>query len=208
MCGSSDAPRTRPRASSEGSAPPSPQFGQMRIGESRAWASVTSLRRGDGRLSGGVVGVAVLDSDPERRKKCVEVLRDAARSIGANIARALAVEGFSNASSCRRRMDERSGPRFRLVLCDGGDVGAAITAAAGLQGVSVVAVQAPSDDDARPTAEQLAALHARIKNSGVPYVDFALFGPYGHRASILRRFEAQVFVDNHLQTRRLKGPSS
>ena len=37
-----------------------------------------------------------------------------------------------------------------MVLCDGGDVGAAITAAAGLQGVSVVAVQAPSDDDARP----------------------------------------------------------
>jgi CheY-like chemotaxis protein len=145
-----DAPRpgTRPRASSEGSAPPSPQFGQMRIGESRAWASVTSLRRSDGRLSGGVVGVAVLDSNPERRKKCVEVLRDAARSIGANIARALAVEGFSNASSCRRRMDERSGPRFRLVLCDGGDVGAAITAAAGLQGVSVVAVQAPSEDEA------------------------------------------------------------
>ena len=145
-----DAPRppSRPRASSEGSAPPSPQFGQMRIGESRAWASVTSLRRSDGRLSGGVVGVAVLDSNPERRKTCVEVLRDAARSIGANIARALAVEGFSNASSCRRRMDERSGPRFRLVLCDSGDMGAAITAAAGLQGVSVIAVQAPSEDEA------------------------------------------------------------
>lgn len=141
----------RPRAASDGGAAPSPEFSSMRIGESRAWSSVTSLRRSDGRLSNTVVGVAVFDSDPQRLKITVATLRDAASDIGANIARALAVEGFATSSACRRRMDERGGPRFRLVLCDGGDVGQAISAAAGIQGIAVVAVQAPcSTDKPRP----------------------------------------------------------
>ena len=39
-------------------------------------------------------------------------------------------------------------------------------------------------------------------------MDFALFGPYGRRAAVLQRFEAQVFVDGALHTKRMKGPSN
>ena len=60
---------------------------------------------------------------------------------------------------------------------------------------------------ARPTSEQLAALRARIAEGRAPYVDFAVFGPFGARLAKMRKYEAQIFVDGRLETRIVKGPS-
>ena len=64
------------------------------------------------------------------------------------------------------------------------------------------------EDSVRPTSDQLSALVARLKSGRAPYVDMALFGPYGERTSRLRRFSAQVWVDNELQTKMLMGPKN
>jgi len=66
---------------------------------------------------------------------------------------------------------------------------------------------APSDDN-RPTSEQLSALGARIAAGRAPFVDFAVWGPFGRRAAKLLKYSAQVFVEGQLQTRMMKGPAS
>ena len=43
----------------------------------------------------------------------------------------------------------------------------------------------PPSDAARPSEEQISALAARLKSYGSPFVDFALFGPYGSRQAAL-----------------------
>ena len=35
-----------------------------------------------------------------------------------------------------------------------------------------------------------------------------MFGPYGRRASVYRKYDQQVFVDGKLETRMVKGPES
>ena len=61
---------------------------------------------------------------------------------------------------------------------------------------------------ARPTDEQLSALKARLDSGRVPFVDFAVFGPFDDHEAKLRKFTDQVFVGGVLQTRLLHGPSS
>jgi hypothetical protein len=46
-------------------------------------------------------------------------------------------------------------------------------------------------ESARPTSEQVAALQARLKSKRAPYVDFAIFGPFGGRDAKMRRFETK-----------------
>ena len=60
---------------------------------------------------------------------------------------------------------------------------------------------------ARPTSEQLCALHALVKAGCAPYADFAVFGVFGKRAAKLRRFEARILVDGQWVTKMLNGPS-
>ena len=64
----------------------------------------------------------------------------------------------------------------------------------------------PSEQET-PTAEQMGALKAKMDKRSAPYCDFAIFGPNGRRMSKIRRFEAQVFVDNELRQKVLRGPS-
>ena len=59
----------------------------------------------------------------------------------------------------------------------------------------------------RPTAVQLAALWAILIAGLVPFADFAIWGPFGHRAAKLRKFQAWVWIDSALQPRMLRGPS-
>ena len=60
---------------------------------------------------------------------------------------------------------------------------------------------------ARPSADQLSALVARLLSSP-PFADFAIWGPFGRRTAKMLKFTTQVFVDGSLQTRMLRGPSS
>ena len=60
----------------------------------------------------------------------------------------------------------------------------------------------------RPTDEQLSALAARLKSGRVPFVDFAVFGPFDDHAAKLRKFSDQVFVGGVLTTRLLSGPQT
>ena len=60
----------------------------------------------------------------------------------------------------------------------------------------------------RPTDEQLSALAARLKSGRVPFVDFAVFGPFDDHAAKLRKFSDQVFVGGVLTTRLLTGPQT
>ena len=61
---------------------------------------------------------------------------------------------------------------------------------------------------ARPTDEQLSALHSRLKSGRVPFVDFAVFGPFDDHTAKLRKYSDQTFVGGVLQTRLLAGPAS
>ena len=61
---------------------------------------------------------------------------------------------------------------------------------------------------ARPTDEQLSALSARLASGRVPFVDFAVFGPFDDHAAKLRKYSDQAFVGGVLQTRLLAGPST
>ena len=59
----------------------------------------------------------------------------------------------------------------------------------------------------RPSSDQLASLKTKMAAGSSPYVDFALWGPFGKRLAKLRKFDAQIFVDNELKTKTLQGPS-
>ena len=60
----------------------------------------------------------------------------------------------------------------------------------------------------RPTADQISALRHRLAQGRTPYVDLALFGPYGDRISKGVKHTAQVFVDGELRTKMVSGPSN
>jgi len=66
---------------------------------------------------------------------------------------------------------------------------------------------APPESE-RPSSDQLAALKTRLEAGESPYVDFALWTPFGKRGAKLRKFDGQVFVDNELRNRQLAGPSN
>jgi len=65
----------------------------------------------------------------------------------------------------------------------------------------------PPPEDSRPTSEQLSALVARLKAKRAPFVDFAVWGPFGRRQAKMLKYTAQVFIEGTLQTRQLRGPS-
>ena len=65
----------------------------------------------------------------------------------------------------------------------------------------------PTDDE-RPTADQLSALTHKLAQGRPPYVDLALFGPFSDRIARIRKFSAQIWVDNQLKTTSLVGPST
>ena len=58
-----------------------------------------------------------------------------------------------------------------------------------------------------PTADQLGALKSKMDRRLAPYCDFAVFGPNGRRMAKIMRFEAQVFINNELKQKVLRGPS-
>ena len=49
--------------------------------------------------------------------------------------------------------------------------------------------------EVEPTAEQLSALHQTLEADSVPYVDFAIWGPFHERAMEKLKYTAQVQVD-------------
>ena len=57
----------------------------------------------------------------------------------------------------------------------------------------------------RPSADQLGALKHRLAQGHAPYVDFAIFGPYGSRLQLERKFSAQTFVQGELVTKMVQG---
>ena len=59
-----------------------------------------------------------------------------------------------------------------------------------------------------PTGAQLGALLHKLTRGSPPYVDFAIFNPYGSRMSKIRKFTAQVWIRNQLETKHLHGPGS
>ena len=64
----------------------------------------------------------------------------------------------------------------------------------------------PFPRDLEPTPEQLGALLAKLAKDDAPYADFAVFCPYGRRLARHRLFEAQVYVDGELRTKKFVGP--
>ena len=63
-------------------------------------------------------------------------------------------------------------------------------------------------DNAEASPDQVAAMKVKIESGAAPYADFAVFVPHGVRFAKLRKFDAQVFVNNSLQQRVLRGPSN
>jgi len=59
-----------------------------------------------------------------------------------------------------------------------------------------------------PTEEQRAGLRALIRANRVPFVDFAVWIPFGSRLSRFRKTEASVFVAGTLVQKRIDGPVS
>ena len=55
-------------------------------------------------------------------------------------------------------------------------------------------------DAARPTSEQLCALHFRLAAGRSPYTDFAVWTPWNARVQKQNRFTAQAFVQGVLQS--------
>ena len=48
----------------------------------------------------------------------------------------------------------------------------------------------------------------RLSVNEAPYVDFAMFGPYGTRTAKKRRFVTQIFLGGEMVSKQLKGPQS
>ena len=60
-----------------------------------------------------------------------------------------------------------------------------------------------------PTIEQLSAIAGILKNGGVPYADFAIWGPFGNRLRRKLVFEGYALGPNgEVHMKELKGPSS
>jgi hypothetical protein len=58
-----------------------------------------------------------------------------------------------------------------------------------------------------PTTEQLSALHRRLMMKQCPYVDFAVFLPFGRKAHRAQRYRTYVMTPNGFYTKELPGPS-
>ena len=75
------------------------------------------------------------------------------------------------------------------------------------QYLSTVGSWPPEEED--PTLEQLSALQRRIAvQDTAPYVDFALFVPFGHRALKASKFRTYVLTASGYVTKELPGPSN
>ena len=48
----------------------------------------------------------------------------------------------------------------------------------------------------------------KLARGDAPYVDFGVVTPHGKRRMKMHKFEAQVFVDNQLVMKQMKGPST
>ena len=66
----------------------------------------------------------------------------------------------------------------------------------------------PAKESEACSPAQLAALAGRIAVDDVPYADFSIFGLFGSRMAKLMSFQAQMFVDGVLVTKKLPGPNS
>ena len=63
-------------------------------------------------------------------------------------------------------------------------------------------------DAERPSADQLGALKHKLASGDAPYVDLTIWCPFGKRGAKIRKFDAQVWVDNELRTKAIGGPSN
>ena len=59
----------------------------------------------------------------------------------------------------------------------------------------------------RPSSDQLGALKHKLSTGDAPYVDLSIWCPFGKPGSKIRKFDAQVWVDNELRTKAIHGPS-
>ena len=66
----------------------------------------------------------------------------------------------------------------------------------------------PPPEGRAPSTEQIAAMVTKLARGDAPYVDFGVFTPHGKRHMKMHKFEAQVFVDNQLVRKQMKGPST
>jgi hypothetical protein len=63
--------------------------------------------------------------------------------------------------------------------------------------------------DVELTADQLTSLHALLGSSGPPYVDFSVWGPFGHRIAKKMKLTGLILgADGNLQTKECFGPST
>lgn len=63
--------------------------------------------------------------------------------------------------------------------------------------------------DSEPTLEQLSAVRRLVRQSSVPYVDFRVWGPFGHR--LVKKIKLSGCIigrDGRLTTTELTGPSN
>ena len=58
----------------------------------------------------------------------------------------------------------------------------------------------------RPTSDQLTALAGRLNAGRAPWVDFAVWAPYGERRVKEQTFRPQVWINNELVTKTITGP--
>ena len=66
----------------------------------------------------------------------------------------------------------------------------------------------PPVDEQLPTLDQMSALKALLATGRVPYVDFAVWTPYGGRLAKFRKTEATVIVGSEFVTKSVEGPRS
>ena len=64
-------------------------------------------------------------------------------------------------------------------------------------------------EEEEPTPEQVSSLAKRVRAQGVaPYVDFAIFTPYGHRTQRSAKFRTYILTAGGYTTKELPGPSN
>jgi hypothetical protein len=61
-------------------------------------------------------------------------------------------------------------------------------------------------EDERPTADQLAALGARLRAGRAPFVDLGMWGPWGDRHANYRNSSPNIFVDGEWCRKLVQGP--
>ena len=66
----------------------------------------------------------------------------------------------------------------------------------------------PPPASEKATDEQLIALNHKLKGTRGPYVDFAVWGPFGDRTAKHMRTVGQIFIGSMLTDRQVHGPPS